>query len=124
MTEMDLRIAFKMDTGYYPLWAKNHKGKPISGRDGWSGFAPQTFTFIKGVPTSLYGRWLEEKTGKSSKYLRDLYFNRTKEIPTWHYYNPGKEYDGGPLIRDYIYWLESFIIKFKPEVIREIIKVD
>jgi len=121
MNETDLRIAFKMDTGMYPLWAKNHNGKPIG---GWDYSSAPRFTWIKGIPTSQYGRWLEEKTGKSSKYLRDLYFNRTKEIPTWHYYNPGKEYDGGPLIRDYIYWLESFIIKFKPEVIREIIKVD
>lgn len=123
MNQTDLRIAFKMDTGLYPLWAKNHDGRGI--KTLWGNLLDYaSFGFTKGIPTSLYGRWLEEKTGKPSRYLRDLYFNRTKEIPTWYYYNPGREYDGGPLIRDYIYWLESFVIKFKPEAIREIVKVD
>ena len=114
MTEMDLRIAFKMDTGYYPLWAKNHDGSNI----------PSTsFTFIKGVPTSLYGRWLEEKTGKTSTYLRDLYHRKTGEQPTWYYFRPGY-YKDNFLIRDYCWWLESFILKFKPEVVKEILHLD
>ena len=124
MNQTDLRIAFKMDTGLYPLWSKNHDGRGITKlwMDKWDGYA--SFGFTKGVPTSVYGGWLEEKTGKSSRYLRDLYFNRTKEIPTWYYYNPSSREDGGPLIRDYIYWLESFILKFKSEEIKRIITVD
>jgi len=120
MTEMDLRIAFKMDTGYYPLWAKNHDGRGI--RHGGE-YNPPVFTFIKGVPTSLYGRWLEEKTGKTSKYLRDLYHRKTGEQPTWYYFRPGY-YKDDVLIRDYCWWLESFILKFKPEVVKEILHLD
>ena len=119
MNQTDLRIAFKMDTGLYPLWAKGYDGESI--KNVWG---KTTFSFIKGVPTSVYGRWLEEKTGKSSRYLRDLYLNKTGGKPTWHYYNPGRETDGGPLIRDYIYWLESFIIQFKSEEIKKIIAID
>lgn len=114
MTEMDLRIAFKMDTSYYPLWAKNHDG---------SNMYSTSFTFIKGVPTSLYGRWLEEKTGKTSKCLRDLYYKKTGEQPTWYYFRPGY-YKKDVLIRDYCWWLESFILKFKPEVVKKILHLD
>jgi len=123
MNATDLRIAFKMDTGYYPLWATNHNGKRVT--DLWgTPLDYSSFGFTKGVPTSLYGRWLEDKTGKSSRYLRELYFSRTHDIPTWFFHEPRREFDGGPLVRDYIYWLESFIIKFKPEVIRSIVNVD
>lgn len=122
MTEMDLRIAFKMDTGYYPLWAKNHDGSSVADHEK---YAAAEFTFIKGVPTSLYGRWLEEKTGKTSKYLRELYYKRTGEKPTWFYFQPGYDrYREDVLIRDYCWWLESFILRFKPEVVRNIMKVD
>jgi hypothetical protein len=105
MTITDLRIAFKMNTGEYPLWAKNHDGRSDYGTG-----------FTKGVPRSIYGDWLEDQSGKRSKYLRDLYYDRNRDLPTRDYFRgtgPGKDV----LIQDYILWLETFILKFRPEVV-------
>ena len=128
MNSTDLRIAFKMDTGYYPLWAKNHDGSDI-----------RSTTFIKGHPSTIYGLWLEDQIGKP-KYLRDRYYKLNKDLPTKFYF--GKfvtstvtfhrrglsRYQGthdpvDVLYSDYILWLESFTLKFKPEIVSNIIGI-
>lgn len=107
MTQMDLRIAFKMDTGKYPLWTKNHDGQNVNSR-----LFPDKFTFIKGVPSSLYGRWLEEKIG-SPKELRNRYYRETKEEPTWYHFSKARrrDQDGGPLRIEYSLWLEDLALQ-------------
>jgi len=115
MTEMDIRIAFKMDTGYYPLWAKNHNGDTICNFD-----YSHKFTFIKGSPSSIYGKWLEEKSGRSSKYLRELYYKVTGKEPIRDYFN--FSYNKKDIFKiDYCFWLESFILQNRQEVIKDII---
>lgn len=112
MNVTDLRIAFKMDTGNDALWAKNHDGKDL----GWMSTGN-----LKGYPRSIYGEWLEEKIGKP-KYLRDRYFQVTKEIPVSNYFGDHARYRTcGPIFyEEYINWLEGFVLKFKPEIIKHI----
>lgn len=106
MTRMDLRISFKMDTGMNPLWTKNHDGRSIKS-------SYDTYTFIKGNPSSLYGRWLEEKLKKSSRELRDEYYRKSREEPTVYYFDKsgGRGQDGGPLRIDYSLWLEDKVLE-------------
>jgi len=110
MNRTDLRIAFKMDTGSGALWAENHDGTDIG---GW-GSRPRTF--VKGHPRTVYGLWLEEQTGKP-KYLRDRFFKLNAEWPTSNYFMPGGR---EVLYSDYIEWLEDFVLKFFPQVIKHI----
>jgi hypothetical protein len=119
MNVTDLRIAFKMDTGDYPLWSKTHDGKDMYGTS-WQ----------RGYPRSIYGLWLEDKIGKT-KYLRDKYFKVTSEMPTSdffgqpYYWNRGwfRYHRNVVIYGDYCEWLETFILKFKPEIVRKIINV-
>jgi hypothetical protein len=112
MALTDLRISYRMDTGKYPLWAKNHDGRSTSG-------LPKT-GYTKGIPRTQYGLWLEDKTGKRSNYLRDLYYSKTKEIPSRDYFDHSVN---TILLKEYIFWLENFILKFKPEVVTGIIGI-
>ena len=116
MNVTDLRIAFKMDTGEDPLWAEDHFGKDIH---SW-GKRPTSFQ--KGYPRSLYGCWLEEKIGKP-KYLRDRYYKLHKEMPTSSYFGWHGRYHE-VFDKEYIEFLEAFVLKFKPEIVTDIIKVD
>ena len=115
MNVTDLRIAFSMDTGSDgALWAEDHDGKDIG---GW-GHRPRTN--IKGHPRTVYGLWLEEKVGKE-KYLRERYYKLHGEWPTSNHFAPG--YPREVLYEDYIYFLEAFVLKFKPEIVTNIISV-
>lgn len=112
MNRTDLRIAFKMDTGHDALWAHNHNGKDL----GW-----WNTTWVKGYPRSVYGEWLEEKIGKW-KYLRDRYFKLHHEMPISDYF--GNHSKRKPVYYgEYIEWLEDFVLKFKPEIVTNIIKL-
>ena len=95
MNATDLRIAYKMDTGYYPLWAENHDGRDIWG----------TQTFVKGYPCSRYGLWLEDQT-KSGRELRNTFYRKFNEIPTSNYFAPGMR---EVFYKEYIEWLEGII---------------
>lgn len=112
MTRTDLRIAFKMDTGDDALWAENHDGKDLGWwQTGW----------VKGYPRSVYGEWIEEKVGKP-KYLRDRYFKLHKEIPMSDYHGDRSRWT--PVYYgEYIEWLEDFVLKFKPEIVTNIIGI-
>ncbi len=119
MNITDLRIAFKIDTGNYPLWTKTHDGKSMHGTD-----------LLRGYPRTIYGLWLEDQIGKT-KYLRDRYFHVIKDAPTKFYFGRCQAYNGlkktlyyDILYGKYIEWLETFILKFKPEIIHNIINVD
>jgi len=118
MNITDLRLAFKMDTGDDPLWAKNHDGHGIQGTS-WQ----------KGYPRTIYGLWIEDKIGKP-KYLRDRYYQVTHEAPAKFYFGAWKymfSYGGAGrevLFGEYIEWLETFVLKFKPEIVSNLIKVD
>jgi len=103
MNTTDLRIAFKMNTGNDANWAKTHNGKDREGTN-----------LIRGYPRSIYGVWLEEQIGKP-KYLRERYFQVKREAPTSNYYNPGGR---EVFYEDYIEWLETFILKFRPEILK------
>lgn len=113
MNSTDLRIAYRMDTGDYPLWAHDHSGRDL-------GYSQKSFQ--KGHPCTNYGLWLEDKIGKP-KYLRDRYFKVTSDPPNKFYYGDWKSSNGfsgkrenvDVLYADYIEWLESFLIKFKDE---------
>ena len=111
MNVTDLRIAYRMDTGDYPLWAHNHDGRDL----GW-----QQKSLQKGHPCTAYGEWLEEKLIKE-KYLRSRYFQVKHEMPTSHFYgnNGYKEV----LYGDYIEWLEGFLLKFYPQIVTKITNV-
>lgn len=118
MNITDLRLAFKMDTGDDPLWAKSHDGHDIQGTS-WQ----------KGWPRTIYGLWLEDQIGKP-KYLRDKYYQVTKEIPSKFYFGKFKtrgyrdHHWNDVIYGEYIEWLETFVLKFKPEIVKNIIKVD
>lgn len=116
MNATDLRIAFKLDTGDYALWAEDHFGKDMG---GW-GYRETTFQ--KGNPRSVYGCWLEEKIGKT-KYLRDRYYKLHREMPTSSYFGFHGRYHEA-FYKEYIEWLEAFVLKFKPEIVSNIIKMD
>ena len=113
MNVTDLRIAFKMDTGEYPLWSHDHDGKDlrsarIVGRTWIFRPDPPKTTFIKGHPRTVYGLWLEDKIGKP-KYLRDRFYKVTGEIPNKFYF--GQIGSKDVLFGDYIEWLETFYLK-------------
>jgi hypothetical protein len=61
MNETDLRLAFKMDTSYYPCW-------PDTGR------FERYPDSIRGLTRSTYAKWLEEKFEKPLDMRR--LFNR------------------------------------------------
>lgn len=82
MTPLDLRLKFKMDTGYYPVHSLN-----------------PTF---RGKLKSIYGNWLEEKLGNKEN-LRKLY-TRFSGFYLCPIYN--KNY----IPQDYIVWLEEKIL--------------
>jgi hypothetical protein len=116
MNVTDLRIAFKMDTGQYPLWSQDHDGKDLrtarmKGRI-WPfrvfRESPPKTTFLKGHPRTIYGLWLEDKIGKP-KYLRDRFYKVTGETPNKFYFGPIGNKD--VLFGDYIEWLETFYLK-------------
>lgn len=111
MNQTDLRIAYKIDTGDYPLWSHSHSGRDLGNRQK---------SFQKGYPTSRYGKWIEDKLGKE-KYLRDRYFQLTKEMPTSHYY--GNNGLSEVIYEDYIEWIEGFLLKFYPEIITKITNI-
>jgi len=112
MNVTDLRIAFKIDTGDNPLWTHDHSGRDLFGGGSTS--------WQRGYPRSIYGLWLEDKIGKT-KYLRDRYFKITSEIPTSDFF--GNTYRNLVIYGNYCEWLETFILKFKPEIVRNIINV-
>jgi hypothetical protein len=93
----NLRISYKADTGKFPLWGKDQRGKSIAGG-----------SFIMGYPSSEYGRWLEAKTGQGSRQLQDEYYAKTREKPSVNYFEPRSL--GDSLKDGYIEWLESKVL--------------
>ena len=116
MNVTDLRLAFKTDTGEHALWAEDHFGKDLG---GW-GY--RKTSFHKGHPRSVYGCWLEEKIGKW-KYLRDRYHKIHREAPTSSYFGFHGRYHE-VFSKEYIEWLESFLLRFYKHIVTDIIKVD
>lgn len=111
MTVTDLRLSFKMDTAKDPLW-----GKTRDGEDTYD------TSWQRGWPRSIYGEWLEEKIGKP-KYLRDRFFKVTGEIPTSSYFGDHSR-KKEVIYKDYIEWLEEFVLRFYRHIITEIIGVE
>jgi hypothetical protein len=106
MTPIELRVAFRCETGIYPLWAKDHRGDSVKDPHINVGLSAGRTT-IKGMPSSEYGRWLEEKSGLSARVLRDRYYQQTKEWPTRNYFGYRNRYEEDYLRADYSFWLES-----------------
>ena len=120
MNTTDLRLAFKMDTGDDPLWAKTIEGRDIYGTS-WQ----------RGWPRTIYGLWLEDQIGKT-KYLRDRYFQVTSETPNKFFYGKpsgSRNYrmvntKNDVLYGAYIEWLETFVLRFYKQIVTNIIKVN
>ena len=111
MTKTDLRISYKLDTARYPLWTKDHFGREYKKYNKESKFAPPRFNFLKGVPTSEYGLWLENKMG-NSKDLREKYYNQTKEHSISNYRSNLRK-NKEVFSVDYSLWLENLILSSK-----------
>jgi hypothetical protein len=90
-TPIDLRVQFKMTTGFNPLWELNNI-KPK-----WQ----KHYSYTLGKLKSIYGLWIEEKLGNYKK-LRNYFYKRTCINPTFN-----NEY----LKQDYILYLEEIYIK-------------
>ena len=110
MTITDLRLAFKIDTGQDPLWGKTRDGKDT-----------YDTSWQRGWPRTIYGEWLEEKLIKG-KYLRDRFYKVSGEMPASTYFGDHRR-KKEVIFADYIEWLETFLLKFYPQIVTNIIKV-
>jgi hypothetical protein len=117
MTETDLRFAFHMDTGSFPMWSYDYWMEKVLNH---------------GHPTSEYGKWLEERAG-DHKWLQRAYQFENRFAPIYQsknksYYRSGHRRYYHWVIQnvydvDYIYWLEKRILNKKPEVISNILHI-
>lgn len=117
MSETDLRFAFHMDTGSWPMWSY----------DSW---AKKVLNY--GHPTSEYGRWLEERAG-NYHWLQRAYQFENKIAPIYtsknkSYYKNGRRRYWQWIIQDvyaalYCFWLEQKILDKHPEVIKNILHI-
>lgn len=101
MTQTDLRIQFKMETGEYPVWPQGKKRKIRNGYI-WIRSGPEAETF-RGKRKSVYGLWLEEKLGGFKK-LREEYFIEYKINPV---YLNSRYSNAEYLTAEYMEWLEE-----------------
>jgi hypothetical protein len=122
MTETDLRFAFHMDTGNFPMWSYDYWMEKVLNH---------------GHPTSEYGQWLEEHTGNSRagnpRWLQRAYQFQNQSAPVYRsegksYYRSGRRRSYQWIIRNvydaaYCYWLEQRILDKHPEVIKNILHI-
>jgi hypothetical protein len=108
INETNLRFAFHMDAGNFPM--RNGDEKVLD----------------NGYPTSEYGRWLEEHAGNAIWLQRTYQFeNKTAPIHNsprrcfkrWSL-TYQKVYDA-----PYCFWLEERILKKRPEIIKNILHI-
>ena len=99
LNEIDLRIAFHLSTGNWPVWhpdsTKSH---------------PKGETF-RGKPKSIYAEWIEDLRGKN--FVRRKYQLETGNFPV----DEGKR--GTYYYQSYIQWLEETSV-LNEGVIKEI----
>jgi len=93
MTQIELRVKFKLDTGELPLW----------GEDCW----PKTWRrkaegYLSGKKKSSFGLWLEEQLGNSVELRREYEKNGTKAI-----HRQPRNINSEWLTSHYIDWLEE-----------------
>jgi hypothetical protein len=105
MTEIDLRLSYKSDTGLSPVASSR------SVYDYWE----QDNRPYGGFPVSDYGSWVESKImdilgQRSPISLREDFKNETGEQPTWKglYTYPRNGGDG--LKPEYTCWLEEIYL--------------
>jgi len=107
MTEIDLRLQYKSETGQTPIATKR---KTL---DWWS----QDRRPFGGFPLSTYGLWLEEKVLEligSYNYmdLRIKYWKESGYDPTWRGTFSRTSPSGEGLTPEYITWLEETYLRY------------
>ncbi|MDD5650791.1 MAG: hypothetical protein PHF86_10325 [Candidatus Nanoarchaeia archaeon] len=111
MNEIDVRLAYQRDTGDLPLWTTMRDGsKKYS-------FMPKK-NWRYGVPTTVYGLWMEEKLGGNSRQLRDAYYKKYSIHPTYKGWNRNTVF-----FREYSEWLEIKIYS-NPKLLKWLKNID
>jgi hypothetical protein len=109
MTEIDVRLAYHRDTGCHALWeTEKMDGSPlfIYGNSYGRNVRVTPKTWLFGVPTSDYGRWMEEQlVGIQPGNLRLKYEREEGKTSS---YNVGKDRKRREILCvDYGRWLEQ-----------------
>jgi hypothetical protein len=117
MSETDLRFAFHMDTGSFPMWSYDYWMEKVLNH---------------GHPTSEYGQWLEERAG-DRRWLQRAFQFETQSAPLYKskcksYYRSGRRRYYHWAIQNvyeanYVFWLEERILEKHPEVIKNILHI-
>ena len=104
MTPTDLRVKFKLDTSYYPVWVN---GPQMNKRKylGWSMFEKPGPESFRGKVKSTYGWWLEEKLNENPKLLRSEFYKVTGASATYPPPNRYSMFEGFRV--SYTLWLEE-----------------
>ena len=117
MNENDVRFAFHMDTGNFPMWSYDYWMEKVLNH---------------GHPTSEYGRCLEERAG-NHQWLQRAFQSQNQSAPIYKskcksYYRSGRRRYYHLAIQNvydapYIYWLEQRILNKHSEVIKNILHI-
>jgi hypothetical protein len=109
MSPLELRLKYKLDTGYYPLFNDRVKDAAYYYRHHHDSNSYCSIYSDRMWPVlrNIYIYWLEETFG-TSKWFRDLYFKEFNNSPIKINYYCNKK------INDYLYqqygqWLEEYI---------------
>jgi hypothetical protein len=119
MNEIDVRLAFHMDTGRMPL--KEKKEFIIDYEDYESEVKEEeiiSYSYRHGIPTSEYGEWLEEKLG-NEKLLRKRYFTEEWGLSVKKgYYTFSDTFSS-----EYCFWLEQIVLAKRRGIVKSIIHI-